>query len=53
MARTKITARRNDDPKIFVPRLQGGSNIRQLRAGDKSWKRKLTDCEKQPNRNRK
>ena len=44
MAKTKITARRNDGPKIFVPRPQGGPNIRQLRAGDKPWKRKLTDA---------
>ena len=44
MARTKVTARRNDGPKIFVPRPQGGPNIGQLRAGDKPWKRKLTDA---------
>ena len=43
MVRTKITARRNDGPTIFVPRPQGGLNIRQVRAGDKPWKRKLTD----------
>ena len=44
MARTKVTARRNDGPKIFVPRPQGGPNIGQLRAGNKPWKRKLTDA---------
>ena len=44
MARTKVTVRRNDAPKIFVPRPQGEPNIRQLRAGDKPWKRKLTDA---------
>ena len=44
MARIKITARRNDGPTILVPRPQGGPNIRQLIAGDKPWKRKLTDA---------
>ena len=44
MVRTKVTARQNDGPKIFVPRPQRGPNIRQLRAGDKPWKRKLTDA---------
>ena len=44
MARAKVTARWNDGPKIFVPRPQGGPNIRQLRARDKPWKRKLTDA---------
>ena len=44
MARTKVTARRNDGPKVFVPKPQGGPNFRQLRAGDKPWKRKLTDA---------
>ena len=44
MARTKVIPRRkNDGPKIFVPRPQGGPNIRELRARDKPWKRKLTD----------
>ena len=44
MARTKVPARRNDGPTIFVPTQQGGPNIRVLRAGDKPWKRKLTDA---------
>ena len=44
MARTKATPRRNDEPTIFVPRPQGGPNIRELRAGDKPWKTKLTDA---------
>ena len=45
MARTKITPRRkNDRPKIFVPRPQEGPNIRELRAGDKPWKSRLTDA---------
>ena len=44
MARAKVTARRNDGPTIFVQRPQGGPNIRQLRAEDKPWKRKLTDA---------
>ena len=44
MTRTKITARRNEDPKIFLLRPQGGPNIRQPRAGDKPWKIKLTDA---------
>ena len=48
MARTKITARRKDranfGPKIFVPRPQGGPNIRKLRAGDNPQKRRLTDA---------
>ena len=44
MTRTKVTARRYDGPKIFVPRPQGGPNVRQLRAGDKPRKRKLTDA---------
>ena len=44
MGRTKVTPRRNDAPTIFVPRPQGGRNIRELRAGDKPWKRKLTDA---------
>ena len=43
MARTKTTPRRDDGPTIFVPRPQGGPNIRQLRAGDKPWKTRLTD----------
>ena len=43
MARTKTTPSRNNGPTIFVPRPQGGPNIRELRAGDKPWKRKLTD----------
>ena len=44
MARTKVTPRRNYAPKIFVPRPQEGPNLRELRAGDKPWKRKLTDA---------
>ena len=44
MVRTKVTARRNDGPKIFVPRPQRGPKIRELRAGDEPWKRKLTDA---------
>ena len=44
MARTKTTSRPNDGPKLFVPKPQGGPNIRQLRAGDKPWKKKLTEA---------
>ena len=44
MAKTKVTPRQNDAPTIFVPRPQGGPNIRELRAGDKTWKRKLSDA---------
>ena len=44
MTRTKVTPRWNDNPTIFVPRPQGGPNIRELRARDKPWKRKLTDA---------
>ena len=43
MARTKTTPGRDDGRKIFAPRPQGGPNIRQLRAGDKPWKTRLTD----------
>ena len=39
MARTKTIPIQDDGPRIFVPRPQGGSNIRELRAGDT----KLTD----------
>ena len=48
MARTKTTPRRSNRANfrltMFVPRPQRGPNIRQLRAGDKPWKRKLTDA---------
>ena len=44
MARTKVTPRRNDGPTIFVPRPQGGPNIRELTPGEKPWKTKLTDA---------
>ena len=40
----KVTYRRNYEPKIFVPRPQEVPNIRKLIAGDKPWKRKLTDA---------
>ena len=40
MARTKATPRRDDGPRIFVPRPQGGPKFRELRAGD----RELTDA---------
>ena len=39
-----IEPRRNDGRTIFVPRPQRGPNIRQLRAGGKSWKTRLTDA---------
>ena len=38
MTRTKVTARRNNGPKVFVPRPQGGPNIREPRAGDNHGK---------------
>ena len=44
MARTKVPARRNDGPTIFVLRPQGGPTIRELRAGGKPWRKKLTDA---------
>ena len=43
MARTNVPPRRKKGPKIFVPKPQGGPNIRELKARDKPWKRKLTD----------
>ena len=45
MARKKVTPRqKSDGPTIFVPRPQGGPNIRELRVGDKPWKTRLTDA---------